>query len=100
MSLPALAAAALVVTMLAQSKKKSPKQVVKTAHRGQTPGGHYLTRPTNPSQMWVDRPQNTTLRNDAQGQDPHAIDAYLREIYSREATCHPGVRLVAGQAVA
>ena len=50
--------------------------------------------------MWVDRPQNTVLRNDAQGNNPYEIDAYLREIYMREAAVHPGVRLVAGQAVA
>ena len=99
MSLPTLAAVALVGTMLSQSKK-TPKQVVKSSLKGQTLGGHALTRPTMPSQIWVDRPQNTVLRNDAVGNDPHEVDAYLRQIYYREAALHPGVRLVAGQAIA
>ena len=54
-----------------------------------------------PSQMWVDRPMNTILRNDLIGGDnPHAIDEYLRKTYASEAATHPGVRLVAGQAIA
>ena len=98
MSLPQLAAAALGLTMLASTK--STKQKVKQAHNGQTPGGHYLTRPTGPSLMWVDKAENTTLRNDAQGDTPTEIDAYLRDTYLREAAQHPGVRLVAHAAVA
>jgi hypothetical protein len=51
-----------------------------------------------PSQMWVDRAVNTALRNDAQGDDPMAIDRYIRSTYAAEAATHPGVRLVAGKA--
>jgi hypothetical protein len=90
-----LAAIALGVTMLSST---SAKKAVKTAHSGQTPGGHHLTRPMGPSQMWVDRPINTVLRNDAQADNPAKIDSYIRQTYMTEAASHPGVRLVAGQA--
>ena len=97
MSLPALAAIALGVTMLSSTPAK---KAAKTAHKGQTPGGHHLTRPTGPSQMWVDRPINTVLRNDAQANSTTGIDRYIRQTYMKEAASHPGVRLVAGQAYA
>ena len=96
MSLPTLALIALVATMLSSSPAK---KAVQTAHSRQTPGGHHLTRPTGPSRIWVDRPINTVLRNDAQGETPEQIDRYIRSTYATEATAHPGVRLVAGQAV-
>ena len=100
MSLLTLAAIALVATLLSQTNK-TPTQVVKTGLQGQSKqGGHPLKRPTGPSQMWVDRPINTSLRNDAQGQTPEQIEAYLQRTYASEASVHPGVRLVAGQAVA
>lgn len=97
MSLPTVALIALVVTMLSNSQTK---RIVKEAHMGQTPGGHSQDRPTGPSQMWIDRPVNTVLRNDAKGDSPSDIDRYLRTTYMTEAASHPGVRLVAGKAVA
>jgi len=97
MNVPMLAAGALLVMILSQSPAK---KAVKSAHSGQTPGGHYLTRPTGPSQMWVDRPVNTVLRNDVQADDPTGIDRYIRQTYMTEAASHPGVRLVAGKAFA
>lgn len=50
--------------------------------------------------MWVDRPINTVLRNDAQANSTTGIDRYIRQTYMKEAASHPGVRLVAGQAYA
>lgn len=94
-----LAALALGVTMLSNARTPA-KKAVKSALNGQIPGGHSLTRPTGPSQMWVDRPINTALRNDAKGNNPTEIDRYLRQTYMTEAAAHPGVRLVAGQAYA
>lgn len=103
MNLPTLSAIALVATMLSQSKK-TPAQVVQSGLKSQsTPGGHPLNRPTGPSQLWVDKPVNTTLRNDAgaiRNDTTAGIASYLKETYMREARTHPGVRLVAGQAVA
>ena len=96
MTLVTIAAIALIGTML--MNQKSPKKIAQQTFNSQVPGGHSLTRPTQPSQMWVDRPHNTILRNDAQSDNVHGIDAYLRGTYTREAAVHPGVRLVAGQA--
>lgn len=96
MSLPTLAAVALVATMLSQSQKAKCAATVKS----QTPGGHHTDRPTGPSQMHVDPPQRTALRNDAVGETPAEIDAYLRGTYAREACSHPGVQSVAGKAAA
>ena len=98
MNLPLLAAIALGATML--TSKNPAKAVVRQSQKGMTPGGHALTRPTGPSQMWVDRPENTVLRNDAKGRTPVQIDRYLRQTYATEAAMHPGVRLVAGTATA
>ena len=99
MSVPMLATAALGLTMLISASKPA-NRAVRSAHSGQTPGGHSMDRPTGPSQMWVDRPINTVLRNDARGGNFEAINAYIRDTYATEAASHPGVRLVAGQAVA
>ena len=99
-----MAAVALVGTMLGRSKK-STKQVVTTGLR-QTPGGHPDYRPIGPSQMWVDTAVNTNTRNDTIDRSGLVaktfaeIDDNLRMTYLREAASHPGVRLVAGQAVA
>ena len=95
MSLPSLALIALVATAL--NSQTPAKRAVKTAPSGQTPGGQPVGRP---SQMWVDRPINTVLRNDAKGDNPAAIDSYIRTPYMTEASTHPGVRLVAGKAYA
>lgn len=95
MSLPTLAAVALAATVLMQPPAK---KAARSALGGQTPGGHSLTRPTGPSQMWVDRPINTVLRNDAKGSNTDQIDRHIRQTYMTEASMHPGVRLVAGQA--
>ena len=99
MSLPAIALVALGAVML-NTHSKPAVQATKQAQRGMTPGGHHLTRPTGPSQMWVDKPQNTGLRNDAKGRNPTEIDHYMRKTYMTEAATHPGVRLVAGKAFA
>ena len=48
-----------------------------------------------PQQIWVDKPVNTALRNDAVGNTPRAIHDYLDGVYEKEAAQHPGVRLVA-----
>lgn len=50
--------------------------------------------------MWIDRPINTVLRNDARSDNPDGIDQYLRSTYAAEAATHPGVRLVAGKIAA
>ena len=95
MSVPALAAIVLGVVLYNQSRPT--KKVVREAQTGMMPGGHALTRPTGPSQMWVDRPQNTVLRDDTvKGGLVEDIDAYIRSTYKKEAECHPGVQLVAG----
>ena len=97
MSLPTLAAVALAALVLSQS---AAKFAAKSSLPGQTPGGHAIERPTRPSQMWIDKPVNTALRNDAIGRNSTEIDNYLRQQYMREAAAHPGVHLVAGKAVA
>ena len=48
-----------------------------------------------PQQIWVDKPVNTALRNDAKGSNPRQIADYLSGVYQTEAAQHPGVRLVA-----
>ena len=99
--LPWIAAGALAAMMLYTSKKVLPDQL---------PGGHHLTRPTLPSQMWVDKSENTVLRNDSEcckftkeccsGRDFRQIDNYMKQTYQAEAATHPGVRLVADMAAA
>ena len=91
MAVPAIALAALVATSL---RGKTPRTLAAENSKTQVPGGHYTNRPTVPSRMWIDRPINTILRNDAVGDTPAQIDAYLRQTYTQEAATHPGVRLV------
>ena len=59
-----LALLALAATVLNSSSKTATTLALQNSQQ-QKLGGHTLTRPTGPTQMWVDRPQNTTLRNDA-----------------------------------
>lgn len=95
MNVPMLAAIALAVTVLMSA---SPAKRASKTLKSQTPGGHSLTRPTLPSQMWIDKAANTVLRNDKQGNNTSDIDAYMRRTYATEAAMHPGVRLMAGKA--
>ena len=47
-------------------------------------------------QIWVDTPLNTVLRNDRLGMTTvEEASQYVRSQYAREASEHPGVRLVA-----
>lgn len=95
-----LALLALAATVLNSSSKTATTLALQNSQQ-QKLGGHTLTRPTGPTQMWVDRPQNTTLRNDAKCCDSvDEIDRYLRKTYATEAATHPGVRLVAEYAAA
>ena len=89
--LPLLALIALGLVVM--SSGSPSKKLVEE----QVPGGHSLTRPTGPSQMWVDRAVNTVLRNDAKGETPAEIDRYLKRTYASEVDCHPGVTMLAGQ---
>ena len=50
--------------------------------------------------MWIDRPINTVLRNDAHGDSAIDVDRYIRSMYAYEASTHPGVALVAAGAFA
>ena len=64
------------------------------------PGGNEDTFPTNfGTSIWVDRPVNTALRNDAVGNNPDQIQAFLKRTYTTEAAVHPGVQLVANSGV-
>ena len=47
-------------------------------------------------QIWVDTPMNTVLRNDRLGMTTvEEASQYVMSQYAREASEHPGVRLVA-----
>ena len=90
-----IAATILVGAVAYQYMKPESKRLASQNARQQTPGGQSTGLP---SRMWIDRPVNTVLRNDAQYDEPHRIDAYLKSTYATEAAQHPGVRLVAGSA--
>ena len=96
MEAPQLAMLALIGTALWTQvpASKAGKLAVQNRQQ-QTPGGHPMDRATYPSQIWVDKAVNTTLRNDAKGNTPAEIDAYLRSVYQQEAASHPGVRMLA-----
>ena len=83
------AAATLLLATLALNNPAT-----KLAHKNKN-----QQKPTTslPSNIWVDKPQNTALRDDRlEGvRDTRGIDTYLRETYAREAAGHPGVRLAA-----
>lgn len=105
MSVVPIVAGALLI-YAAVSASAPAKTAARTLSK-QTPGGNT----SRPSQLWIDRPINTLMRDDTvrcetddagvetcvtQGQ----IDNYIRQTYMTEAAQHPGVRLVADAAFA
>jgi hypothetical protein len=105
MSVVPIVAGALLIYATAVNVSAPAKTAARTLSK-QTPGGN-----TRQSQLWIDRPINTLMRDDTvrcetddagvetcvtQGQ----IDNYIRQTYMTEAAQHPGVRLVADAAFA
>ena len=88
MNVPMLAAVGVAGYLLYQ-RMYPASRLARANVRQQEPSG--LT----PQQIWVDKPVNTALRNDAQGSTPRQIHDYLERVYEKEAAQHPGVRLVA-----
>lgn len=102
MSVPVLVAAALAATVL---YRNSLAHKTKETIKSQTPGGHPTTRPTAPSALQIDKPVNTTLRNDivqwaGDVQSTLAnISHFLTGTSASEAAMHPGVSHAANAAI-
>lgn len=102
-----LAAALAVSAVLWERNRQLTKPVTETEK-----GGHPNDRATGPHQMLVDKPTNTSLRNEAAmingelsngvaGTIPantagmRAVERHLDSVAATEAALHPGVGLVA-----
>ena len=83
---PTLAGVALLLMMLSSPSRKKPKSECNRCHY----------TPTKEEGIFIDNPINTNQRNDAQGNNPREIRAYLSNVFTTEAALHPGVRRVAG----
>ena len=107
MNLPMVAATLLGLTMLL-SNDGIPYAKARVHMETQEPGGHYLDKPTETAQMIVDRPLNTLLKDQSMGaglslpvKNATLKVPYMKtkSDYYQEAMHHPGVRLVAFDAV-
>ena len=99
MSLVQLTAFAILGMVLWEGPLRSWR-LAKTQVDSTLPGGNEDTFPTNfGTSIWVDRPVNTALRNDAVGNNPGQIQAWVKRTYATEAAVHPGVQLVANSGI-
>lgn len=99
MNVPTLAALMVAGAVAMHMMPYKSKIQCETHVSQQTPGGTQDQYPTMASQIWVDKAQNTALRNDTVDTPyPDAIDKHVKATYAVECAMHPGVRLV-GQAV-
>lgn len=89
-----MAAVPVAATLLVAAIALSNSPAASLAHKNKKQQKQKTSLPSN---MWVDTPQNTALRNDRVdgAQSTREIDEHVRETYKREAASHPGVHLAA-----